>query len=175
MKNKLFDMASQLGSKAGDALSAAANKTSAFVQDHRPDDQQIDQAKAWIKRTANDTAVEATRMGKEAMSSDLAKDMAKGAAVGAVIAVPVPLIGPAFGAVVGAGIGVYANMTRSKTDGLPQVQMVAPPQPQVIEVVAASPPKDVYAELLKLDDLLKKGILTQAEFEAQKAKVLGGV
>lgn len=34
--------------------------------------------------------------------------------------------------------------------------------------------KDVYAELIKLDDLHKRGILTQAEFEAQKRKLLEG-
>lgn len=33
-------------------------------------------------------------------------------------------------------------------------------------------PKDVYAELIKLDDLRKRGILTEAEFEAQKKKLL---
>ena len=31
---------------------------------------------------------------------------------------------------------------------------------------------DLYAELLKLDDLRKRGILTDAEFEAQKKKLL---
>jgi hypothetical protein len=30
----------------------------------------------------------------------------------------------------------------------------------------------VYAELVKLDDLRKKGIITEAEFEAQKKKLL---
>ena len=32
--------------------------------------------------------------------------------------------------------------------------------------------KDIYAELLKLDDLRKKGILTEAEFDAEKKKLL---
>ena len=32
--------------------------------------------------------------------------------------------------------------------------------------------KDVYAELIKLDDLRKRGILTEAEFQAQKQKLL---
>ena len=36
------------------------------------------------------------------------------------------------------------------------------------------PKKDVYAELLKLDDLRKRGILTEAEFDAQKKKLLEG-
>jgi len=31
---------------------------------------------------------------------------------------------------------------------------------------------DIYAELVKLDDLRKKGILTDSEFEAQKKKIL---
>jgi hypothetical protein len=34
--------------------------------------------------------------------------------------------------------------------------------------------KDIYAELFKLDDLRKKGIITEEEFEAQKKKVLTG-
>ncbi len=32
--------------------------------------------------------------------------------------------------------------------------------------------KDIYAELMKLDDLQKKGIITKAEFEAEKKKLL---
>ena len=34
-------------------------------------------------------------------------------------------------------------------------------------------PKDVYAELIKLDDLRKRGILSEAEFDAEKKKLLG--
>ena len=33
---------------------------------------------------------------------------------------------------------------------------------------------DVYTELLKLDDLRKRGIITDVEFQAQKAKLLSG-
>lgn len=36
----------------------------------------------------------------------------------------------------------------------------------------ASENKDVYVELVKLDDLRKKGILTDAEFQAQKERLL---
>ena len=36
----------------------------------------------------------------------------------------------------------------------------------------ADPKVDTYTELLKLDDLHKKGILTDAEFDAQKRKIL---
>lgn len=47
----------------------------------------------------------------------------------------------------------------------------APPQP-------AAPPKkdervdDLYSKLIKLDDLRKRGLLTDAEFEAEKRKLL---
>jgi hypothetical protein len=50
------------------------------------------------------------------------------------------------------------------------VEMPAPSNPP-----AAAPEKkskDVYTELLKLDDLRKRGLLTDAEFEAQKRKLL---
>ena len=170
MKNKLFGMASRFGSKVGDAVSTAATQASALVQEHKPDAQDIEQAKTWAKRAASATAVEASRLGKEVMNSDLAKDAAKGAAVGAVIAVPVPLIGPVMGALVGGSIGAYSNLTRPKIYAPQALPPIAQPQATVIEMVTS--PKDMYAELLKLDELLKKGILTQVEFDAQKTKML---
>jgi membrane protease subunit (stomatin/prohibitin family) len=36
----------------------------------------------------------------------------------------------------------------------------------------APPQKDIYVELEKLDSLRKKGIITEAEFDAQKKKIL---
>ncbi|TEW53256.1 SHOCT domain-containing protein [Psychromonas sp. RZ22] len=33
--------------------------------------------------------------------------------------------------------------------------------------------KDTYSELIKINDLLEKGIISQAEFEAMKVKILG--
>jgi hypothetical protein len=35
-------------------------------------------------------------------------------------------------------------------------------------------PKDVYTELIKLDDLRKRGIISEAEFASQKKKLLEG-
>lgn len=151
MKNKLFDIASQWGNRAGDALTSAAVKAAAMTQDHQPDAQEMALAKARLQRMAAATVVEV----KDALKSDLARDAAKGAAIGAVVAVPVPVLGSVMGAVMGAGVGVYTHLTRAKT--------------------ASTPAQGMYAELLQLDDLLKKGILTQEEFEAQKAKVLGRV
>ena len=39
--------------------------------------------------------------------------------------------------------------------------------------ITNKPEKDTYTELVRLDDLRKRGIITEAEFEAQKRKVLG--
>ena len=51
----------------------------------------------------------------------------------------------------------------------------APPAPVAapVEAPVASAPVD-YAQLTKLKELLDAGILTQQEFDAEKAKVLAG-
>jgi len=163
MKNKLFNIASQWGSKAGDALSSAAVRAAAMTQDHQPDAQAMALAKERLQRMAAATVVEV----KDAMKSDLTRDAAKGAAIGAVVGVPVPLLGPVMGAVVGAGVGVYANLTRAKTDApKPGAPVQAPASAE------AAPATGMYAELLQLNELLQKGILTREEFEVQKARVL---
>jgi hypothetical protein len=43
-----------------------------------------------------------------------------------------------------------------------------------VHATAAPAAPDVYTELLKLDDLRKKNIITEEEFQAQKAKLLAG-
>jgi len=45
------------------------------------------------------------------------------------------------------------------------------PSPPVAEAVAA--PMDAYGDLMKLKELLDAGALTQAEFDAEKQKILG--
>jgi hypothetical protein len=50
----------------------------------------------------------------------------------------------------------------------------APPEPQPApEAVATHTPADSYDDLMKLKELLDAGVLTQAEFDAQKQKILG--
>jgi hypothetical protein len=56
-----------------------------------------------------------------------------------------------------------------------QQQYAAPPPPAAAPAAAAANPDEVYAQLEKLADLKSKGILTDAEFEVQKAKLLGQV
>jgi len=71
---------------------------------------------------------------------------------------------------------VDANDPRAPGGGLiPRADMVIEnnvhPSPTT-PTANKAPEKDVYTELLKLDDLHKKGIITDAEFEDQKAKIL---
>ena len=53
--------------------------------------------------------------------------------------------------------------------------VIAEPVPVQVEMEKKNTPtKDVYSELMKLDELRKKGILTEEEFQTQKKKVLEG-
>ena len=57
-----------------------------------------------------------------------------------------------------------------------QAAEAAPPAPvpeQAAAPVAEAAPVDSYGELVKLKELLDAGVLTQAEFDAQKQKILG--
>jgi hypothetical protein len=70
---------------------------------------------------------------------------------------------------------VDANDPRAPGGGLiPRADMVIENNihPSPTPIAAKSPEKDIYNELLKLDDLRKRGIITDAEFEDQKAKIL---
>ena len=117
----------------------------------------------WARKSANAATYEAVRLGKQVVRSDMAKDAATGAAIGAVIAAPLPVIGPVAGAVLGAGMGLYKNF--SKPEG--RRFEIAPPEHKGQKA-------DVYDQLLKLDDLRQKGIITNAEFEVKKKGLLRG-
>jgi hypothetical protein len=54
---------------------------------------------------------------------------------------------------------------------VPEQVVPEQPSPAVAEAVAA--PTDAYGDLMKLKELLDAGALTQAEFDAQKQKILG--
>lgn len=165
MKDKL----SQMAFKAGQAASAAARKTADYVQTHKPTEQDLVQAKAMALKAGKAVADETMALGKEVAQSKTFKDAAKGAGVGAVAAIPIPIIGPAVGAVIGAGAGIYLG-SRNHPQAQPQALPPSPPQAVLIDVEAA-PPKDLYAELLKLGEL-RKGLLTNEEFEVQKQKLI---
>ena len=60
----------------------------------------------------------------------------------------------------------------AKTGAISGTKPSEKPVEKAAEAPYPSPHRDIYTEILKLDDLRKKGLLTDAEFEAQKKKLL---
>lgn len=147
----------QISEVAQKGAGAAAVLVGDLNGDGKVDAQDAQVATEWAKRQALGLGGEAARLGKAALRSDLAKDSAAGAAIGAAIAIPVPLIGPAVGAAIGATIGAYRNLA-GKT-GHSNMDITKSP--------------DIHADLLKLQDLREKGILSEEEFQREKSRVLG--
>lgn len=143
----MFGKMKDFAEKAKDSIGEFANREDVRI------------AAEQVKKTAATMGSEAARLGKEAAKSDFAKDAGAGAAVGAVMGVPIPIIGPIAGATVGATLGIYKNLTRS---GQPSNESTSNQKTQV----------DLYSEMLKLDDLRQKGILSDDEFSSMKENLL---
>lgn len=99
-------------STAGNIVSTVAIQVGDLNGDGKIDAEDFKIAAARTKGFAVAATDEATRLGRDALQSDLVKDAAAGAAVGAVVAIPIPLIGPVGGAAVGAVLGAYKNITK---------------------------------------------------------------
>jgi hypothetical protein len=77
-------------------------------------------------------------------------------------------------AVLGATAHVASNRGQARAEaGQQQAAAAAPPPVQdEAPAPAAAPAEDPYGDLMKLKELLDAGALTQAEFDAQKQKIL---
>ena len=160
----MFNKFKELAQKAKNAVTSTVVLVGDLNGDGKVDEEDARIAAEWAKRTAVSVGDEAARLGREVARSDMAKDAAAGAAVGAVVAIPVPLIGPLAGAAIGAGIGVYKNLTKKG-------------QPASLGYATQGNPGlviDLHAELIKIEDLRQKGILTEEEFKIEKRKLLDG-
>ncbi len=81
----------------------------------------------------------------------------------------------------GATAHVASNRGQAKAEQQQQQQAAAdaaaapppPPEPAAPTAPAAAS-TDSYADLMKLKELFDAGVLTQEEFDAQKAKILAG-
>ena len=78
-----------------------------------------------------------------------------------------------------AVLGATAHHARGVGAAQAEQQAAAPAPPQAAPPAApppaAAPAEDPYEELKKAKELLDQGILTQAEFDAQKQKILGSM
>ena len=77
------------------------------------------------------------------------------------------------------GATAHAANRRGAAQAQAAQEQAAPPPPPPVPEQAAAPvveetaaPVDSYEELMKLKGLLDAGVLTQAEFDAQKQKIL---
>lgn len=79
-------------------------------------------------------------------------------------------------AVLGATANVASKRGQAKAEAAQQESAAyAPPPPPVEDEAPApadAPTEDRYGDLMKLKELLDAGALTQAEFDAQKQKIL---
>ena len=77
-------------------------------------------------------------------------------------------------AVLGATAVVASKRGQAKAEAAAEPQEQAPvaPEAPAAPQAPASSPQDSYAELMKLKELLDAGVLTQAEFDAEKKKIL---
>ena len=149
MREKFEKLASRAKTAAGQVTDAATK-----VAQHPNTKAAANRAKQMATEAANQVADQVQQVSK----SQIAKDAATGAAIGAVVAVPVPVVGPMFGAMVGGGIGAVISLKRAWS---------SPPT-----AGEATAPFDFHKAMTELEDLRQKGILSQAEFDARKKKLL---
>lgn len=90
-----------------------------------------------------------------------------GAKVGTVL-IPIPVVGTFTGALVGGALGSKVG----KKYGGALLDKIGSNKPDTAEVVSENK-KDVTAELERLANLHKQGILTDEEFKAAKSSFLG--
>ena len=161
MKEKM----KSLTDKAKKAANTAAMLVGDLNGDGKVDAEDARIAAKWAKSSANTLSSEAAKVGKGVaesdfvkgvIHSDIVKDAATAAVVGAGLGVAVPIIGPVAGAVFGATVGVYKNLGKASNQTARDRAL----------------PQDIHTELLKLDDLKQRELLTDAEFEIQKQKIL---
>lgn len=155
----MLDKLRNLAGKAMDAAKNAATSVGDLNGDGKVDEEDYRIAADWAKKTAGSVGDEAGRLGKEVARSQMAKDAATGAAIGAAVAIPIPIIGPIAGATIGAGIGVYKNLSRTEAKVLPAGNSMRPDI-------------DLHSEITKLADLREKSLITDAEFNAAKIRLL---
>ena len=96
------------------------------------------------------------------------------------VANAIPLAAQNEGGMAGIGAGLGAGMSIGQTMGAAMTQAMqpgaaqpAPAAPAAVAAAAGVSADDVVATLEKLHGLIAKGILSQAEFDAKKAELLG--
>jgi membrane protease subunit (stomatin/prohibitin family) len=127
----------------------------------------VDDATDFLTREDDDAAEVINRANK----FGLGKDVLPFALIGAAVAIPIPFIGPIIGGAIGAAIAVWRGNQRAEADD--GVAGAIEATPTSVKSRAKPRNQDVVAELIRFGELRDKGLITQAEFDAQKARLLG--
>ncbi|HPU16055.1 MAG TPA: SHOCT domain-containing protein [Polymorphobacter sp.] len=163
MAKKLDDLATELKQTAAKAAEDAAD----FIA--RDDTQQTIKS---VKQTASEAYDDAAEVINRANKFGLGKDVLPFALIGAAVAIPIPFVGPFIGGAIGAAIGAWRGTQR--TEAAPEASAGAiEATPTSVRSKPKARNQDVVAELIRFGELRDKGLITQAEFEAQKARLLG--
>jgi phage tail tape-measure protein len=139
---------------AGHSIQSKAHQLADLNGDGKVDSEDARIAAERAGKLATDCGKEAARISKEAIKTDLGKNTAAGAAVGAAVGTAVPLVGTAVGGIIGAGVGAYKGLTTPKAQ------------------TPVQPASSLNEELMNLDELRQRGILTDEEFQERKHALL---
>lgn len=162
-----MELASGAVQKSAEYATRTAELVGDLNGDGKVDEEDFKIAMAKGKSVIQSAADEVSILAKGVVRSEIVRDVTSAAAVGAVIALPLPIVGPMAGAFVGGALGAYKSLTSPTS----RKSEPASSEPSVAKTTAQDP--DLYEKLIKFDDLRKKGILSDAEFEEQKKKLLG--
>lgn len=159
MAKKLDDVTADIKATANKAVDDAA----AFIA--RDDTQAtIRTAKEKVGAAYDDAAEVINRANK----IGLGKDVLPFALIGAALAIPIPIVGPILGGIIGGAIGAWRGSNRAE----PADPNLIDATPTAVRNKPAAKHQDVVAELIRFGELRDKGLITQAEFDAQKARLL---
>lgn len=109
-----------------------------------------------------------------AMRSDVIREATEFAARQGKVAVPISLNTTPMGIGHQATIDYQFRIVEASSAEARRATLSPLPQTRIENVAApiSAPKKDLYAALVKLDDLHKRGVLTDSEFDAAKHKLL---
>ena len=163
MAKKLDDLATELKQTAAKAAEDAAD----FIA--REDTQKTIKS---VKHTAGEAYDDAAEVINRANKFGLGKDVLPFALIGAAVAIPIPFVGPFIGGAIGAAIGAWRGSNRA--EAAPDAATGAiEATPTSVKSKPKAKNADVVAEIMRFGELRDKGLITPAEFEAQKARLLG--
>lgn len=163
MAKKLDDLATELKQTAA----KAAEDATEFI--NREDTQATIKS---VRQKAAETYDDAAEVINRVKPVGLGKDVLPFALIGAAVAIPIPVIGPFIGGAIGAAVGYWRGSNRAEAAAADPVAGAIEATPTSVRSKPKANNADVVAEIMRFGELRDKGLITQEEFDAQKARLL---